>query len=79
LAKRVDLLAKQIQRTQVEGENVLNFKYFNITMDKYVFNSHFYVIDMDDVDIILGYPWMASLGMRWASKLMLFTLPNTLS
>jgi hypothetical protein len=32
-------------------------------MDKYVLHSYFHVIDMDDVDIILGYPWMDSLGM----------------
>jgi hypothetical protein len=31
-------------------------------MDKYVLHSDFYAIDMDDVDIVLGYPWMESVG-----------------
>jgi hypothetical protein len=31
-------------------------------MDKYVLHSYFYAIDMDDVDIIFGYPWMDSIG-----------------
>ena len=31
-------------------------------MDKYVFHSNFCAIDMDDVDIVLGYPWMDSIG-----------------
>jgi hypothetical protein len=59
----MELLVKHIQRTQVEGENVQIFKHLNITMDTHVFNSHFCVTYMDDVDIILRYPWMASLGM----------------
>jgi hypothetical protein len=29
-------------------------------MDQYAFHSYFHVIDMDDVDIILGYPLMES-------------------
>jgi hypothetical protein len=31
-------------------------------MDKCVLHYDFHVIDMDDVDIILGYPWMESNG-----------------
>ena len=31
-------------------------------MDTYVFHSNFYAIDMDDVDVVLGYPWMDSIG-----------------
>jgi hypothetical protein len=31
-------------------------------MDKYVLHSHFHVLDMDTVDIILVYPWMESMG-----------------
>ena len=27
-------------------------------MDKYVLHSDFYAIDMNDVDIVLEYPWM---------------------
>jgi hypothetical protein len=31
-------------------------------MDKYVLNSNFHAIDMDDVDIALEYPWMDLVG-----------------
>ena len=31
-------------------------------MDKYVLNSNFCAIDMDDVDVVLGYPWIDSIG-----------------
>jgi hypothetical protein len=31
-------------------------------MDKYVLYSNFHAIDMTDVDVILGYPWMESMG-----------------
>jgi hypothetical protein len=30
-------------------------------MDKYVLHFDFHAIEMDDVDIILGYPWMDQL------------------
>jgi hypothetical protein len=58
LAKRLQVLAKNIQSTQVEGENIQIFKYLKITMDKYVLHYDFHAIDMHDVDVILGYPWM---------------------
>jgi hypothetical protein len=31
-------------------------------MDKYVLHSDFYSMDMDEVDIILGYLWTESVG-----------------
>jgi hypothetical protein len=31
-------------------------------VDKYVLHSNLYVIDMDDMDIVLGYPWIDSVG-----------------
>ena len=31
-------------------------------MDKYVLHSYFHAIGLDDVDIILGYPWTESTG-----------------
>jgi hypothetical protein len=31
-------------------------------MDKYVLQSKFYAKYMDDADIVLGYPWMESVG-----------------
>jgi hypothetical protein len=62
LAKRLQVPTKHIQSTQVEGENVQIFKDLKLTMDKYVLHSNFHAIDMNDVDIILGYPWMESIG-----------------
>jgi hypothetical protein len=54
--------AKNIHNTQVDGENVQIFKYLKINMDKYVSHSYFYAMDMDEVDIVLGYPWIESVG-----------------
>jgi hypothetical protein len=31
-------------------------------MDKYVLHSNFCAIDMKYVDVILGYPWMTTIG-----------------
>jgi hypothetical protein len=62
LAKRLQVPTKNIQSTQVEGENIQFFKDLKITMDKYVLHSDFHAIDMNDVDVILGYPWMESIG-----------------
>lgn len=31
-------------------------------MDKYVLHLDFYAMDMDEVDIVLGYPWIESVG-----------------
>jgi hypothetical protein len=62
LVNRLQVPAKNIQSTQVEGENVQIFKDLKITMDKYVLHSYFYAMDMDEVDIVLGYPWIESVG-----------------
>jgi len=32
-------------------------------MDKYVLYLDFYVMDMDEVDIVLGYFWIESVGI----------------
>ena len=61
LTKILQLLEKHIQGTQVDGENVKVFKDLKVTMDKYVLYSSFCAIDMDEVDVFLGYPWMDSL------------------
>jgi hypothetical protein len=53
---------KNIHSTQVEGENVKNFKYLKLSMHKYVLHSDFYAMHMDEVDIFLGYPWIESVG-----------------
>ena len=49
---------KNIQNTQIEGENDQIFEDVKITMDNYVLHSVFCAIDMHDVGIILGYPWI---------------------
>jgi hypothetical protein len=41
LAKRLQVSTKNMQSTQVEGENVQVFKYLKLTMDKYVLHSIF--------------------------------------
>jgi hypothetical protein len=62
LVNRLQVPIKNVQSTHVEGENVQIFKYLKITMDKYVLHSDFYAMDMDEVDIVLGYPWIESVG-----------------
>ena len=47
----------------MDGENVLVFKDLKFTMDKYVFHFNFLALDMDDMDVVLGYPWMDSVGI----------------
>jgi hypothetical protein len=63
LAKRLQIPTKHIQSTKVEGENVQIFKELNVTMDKYALHSNFHAIDIDDVDVILGCPWMDTMGI----------------
>lgn len=31
-------------------------------MDKYMLHCDFYTSDMDNMDVVLGYPWMESMG-----------------
>jgi hypothetical protein len=54
---------KNIQSTQVVGKNIQIFKDLKLSMDKYVLHSDFYAIDLGDMDIVLGYPWMDSVGI----------------
>ena len=60
LVNRLQVLVKNIQSIQVEDENVQIFKDLKITMDKYVLHLDFHAMDMDEVDIVLGYPWIES-------------------
>jgi hypothetical protein len=62
LVNRLQVSAKNIQSTQVAGENVKLFKDLKLNMDKYVLHSDFDALDMDDEDIVLGYPWIESVG-----------------
>ena len=54
--------AKHIENIQFDNEDVEIYKYLKISMDKYVFHSNFYASDMAIVDVVLGHPWMESLG-----------------
>ena len=60
LVNRLEVPAKDIQSAQFEDENVKIFKYLKLNMDKYVLHSDFEALDMGEVDIILGYPWIKS-------------------
>ena len=62
LVNKLQVPIKNIHSTHVEGENVKIFKDLKVRMDKYVLHSYFYVMDMDEVDIVLGYPWIESMG-----------------
>jgi len=62
LAKNLQVLAKPIENIQVNDEDVQVYKYFKISMDKYVFQGDFYTSEMDNMDVVLGYPWMESVG-----------------
>ena len=46
----------------MDGENVQLFKELKLAMDKYALHYDFHAIDMDNVDIVLGYRWMQSVG-----------------
>ena len=54
--------SKKKEHTQVNNEEVKIYKDLKISMDKYVLHSDFYASDMAKVDVVLGYPWMESVG-----------------
>jgi hypothetical protein len=62
LVNRLQVPTKNIQRTQVANENVKLFKDLKLGMDKYALHSYFEALDMGDEDIVLGYPWIESMG-----------------
>jgi hypothetical protein len=62
VGNRLQVPAKNIQSTQVAGENVKKFKDLKLSMDKYVLHSDFESLDMGDEDVVLGYPWIESTG-----------------
>jgi hypothetical protein len=62
LVIRLQVPVKDFQRTQFEGENVKKFKDLKLSMDKYVLHLYFYAMNMDEVDIVLGCPWIESVG-----------------
>jgi hypothetical protein len=63
LAKKIASSSKtNWKHTQVDNEDVQVYKDLKISMDKYVLHSDFYASDMANVDVVLGYPWMESVG-----------------
>ena len=62
LAKKLQVTAKQIEHTQVDNEDVQVYKDLKISMDKYVLHGDFYASEMDNMDVVLGYPWMESVS-----------------
>jgi hypothetical protein len=62
-AKRFQVFAKHIHRTQGYGKNVHFFQDLDIIMDNYAMHSYFQAIDIDYVDIILGYSGMDSVQL----------------
>jgi len=57
LAKNLQVPAKQI-----DDKDVQIYKDLKLSMDKYVFHGDFYASEMDNIDVVLGYPWMESVG-----------------
>ena len=62
LAKRLQVPAKQMEHTQINNEQVQVYNDLKISMDKYVLHSNFFASNMDNVNVVLGYPWMESIG-----------------
>jgi hypothetical protein len=53
---------KNIQIKWVDDQSVQFFKDLKFTMDKCVLHSNFSAIDMIDLDVVLGYPWIPTIG-----------------
>ena len=62
LAKRLHVPSQHILSTQVDGETMEIFELLNVSMGNNVFHSNFHVQDMDNVDMVLHYPWLDSVG-----------------
>ena len=62
LAKSLKLPAKNVCSTHIDGDLVQVFKDLKITMGNYVLHSDFQAQDPDKMDMVLGYPWMTSVG-----------------
>lgn len=62
LVKSLKLTTKNVCSTHIDDEHVQVFEDLKITMGNYVLHSNFQARDMDNMDIVLGYPWMKSVG-----------------
>lgn len=62
VAQNLQVQAKHIEESQMDGKQIQVFEDLKLSMDKYVLHSDFYALHMDGMDIVLGYPWLESLG-----------------
>ena len=62
LEKKLQVPTKHIENAQVDDEDVQVYKDLKIYMDKYVLHGDFYSSEMDNMYVVLGYPWMESVG-----------------
>ena len=62
LAKSLMLLARNVCSTHIDGEHAQMFTDLKIIMGNYVLDFDFQARDMDNMDIVLVYPWMKSMG-----------------
>ena len=63
LAKKLQAPVKHIENTQVNDEDVQVYRDLKLSMDKYVLHCDFYPSDRDNMDVVLGYTWMESMGI----------------
>jgi hypothetical protein len=62
LVNILQVTINNIQSTEVEGENFQIVEDLEITMDKYELHSDLCALNMDEVDIVLRYLWIESMG-----------------
>jgi len=62
LEKKMQVPTKHIENIHVDDEDVQVYKDLKISMDKYVLQGDFYTSEMDNMYVVLGYPWMESVG-----------------
>jgi len=62
VAKKLQVSANHIAKSLVDNEDVQIYKDLKLSMDKYVLHCDFYTSYMDNMDVVLGYPWMESMG-----------------
>ena len=63
MAKILHVPSKHILSTQVDGETMEICKDLNIFVGNYVLHSNLHARDMDNVDLVLGYPWIKLVGI----------------
>lgn len=62
LAKLLHITTKEYSKHIGWCWKCSNFKDLKLTMDKYVLDFDFYALDMEDVNVVLAYPWMDLVG-----------------